>query len=469
MSMIPIVASLCVPLAYWSSITAFNGRRRPGEPPLIKGAVPFLGVALPFGRDATHYIRECQARHGDVFTLFIGGRRMTFVLDPMSYPAVLKAKQLRFAPVVDEVTELAFKLPRLRQRIDLEPLEHLGRTELKGEGLATMTAAMGQRLRVELDSLDSSGASARPLYRMVWELMFRAGSDAVFGEGMVGGDQAEAFATFDRQFPLMVANLPRVLYRDGEEALMTLARGPNIGRDPSGWIRKRHTHIGELDELEIGRLQSSIIWAVNANTIPSTFWALYYILRDAEALATVRAELDARVGAAPLEAEALSSLRMLDSAIREALRLSSGSLTLRHVPEDLELELGSTTYSFRAGDRVCLAPFITHRDPEIFPEPERYRHDRFYVETGVKQFFKGGRKVPLPLMPFGAGVSMCPGRFFAINEIKLFVAMCLRDFDFDFVDPDHATPGFDLSRAGLGIYPPVEDVELRLRRRAPRS
>ena len=126
-----------------------------------------------------------------------------------------------------------------------------------------------------------------------------------------------------------------------------------------------------------------------------------------------------------LPVETLGELRMLDSAIREALRLSSGSLTVREVLESFTLETRGGSYDIRKGDRVCLAPFITHRDPEIFEDPLAYRHDRFYIASGVKQFFKGGARVPLPLMPFGAGVSMCPGRFFAINEIKLFVALAL--------------------------------------------
>jgi hypothetical protein len=295
--------------------------------------------------------------------------------------------------------------------------------------------------------------------------MFRAGTDALFGEGLVTPASAKAFESFDRSFPLMVAGLPRFLYKAGDAGLDTLANGPKVGADPSPWIIHREPLFTHVTPIEHGRIQASILWAINANTIPATFWSLVYLLRDPVGLAAVRAELAQVVGeAAEIDIAALGRLRLLDSAVREALRLSSGSMTVREVLEPFTLETRRGRFDLRAGDRVCLAPFIVHRDPEIFAEPERYQHDRFYVESGVKQFTKAGERVPLAWMPFGAGHSMCPGRFFAANEIKLFVAMTLLAYEFE-LDTSAPLPEFDYSRAGLGIYPPVVEVEVRIRRR----
>ena len=68
------------------------------------------------------------------------------------------------------------------------------------------------------------------------------------------------------------------------------------------------------------------------------------------------------------------------------------------------------------------------------------------------------------LMPFGGGVSMCPGRHFARNEIKIAAAMLLHGFDVD-IPQDTPTPPLDNSRAGLGILPPVGDVPFSLKPR----
>lgn len=49
------------------------GCRRAGEPPLIKGWIPFLGKALEFGRDPYVFLQEQKKKSGDVFTVLIAG------------------------------------------------------------------------------------------------------------------------------------------------------------------------------------------------------------------------------------------------------------------------------------------------------------------------------------------------------------------------------------------------------------
>lgn len=43
--------------------------RSKGEPPLDKGAIPWLGHALEFGKDASKFINRMKMKHGDVFTV----------------------------------------------------------------------------------------------------------------------------------------------------------------------------------------------------------------------------------------------------------------------------------------------------------------------------------------------------------------------------------------------------------------
>ncbi len=67
------------------------------------------------------------------------------------------------------------------------------------------------------------------------------------------------------------------------------------------------------------------------------------------------------------------------------------------------------------------------------------------------------------LVPFGGGVSMCPGRHVAKNEIKIFVALLLYWFDLRAAPaPD---PTFEPGRAGPGILPPASDVQVTMPRR----
>lgn len=100
---------------------------------------------------------------------------------------------------------------------------------------------------------------------------------------------------------------------------------------------------------------------------------------------------------------------------------------------------------------------------------QEFKYDRFLDEEGQRQsqFFKNGRQLKHYLVPFGSGASECPGRFFAMNEIKQFLLLALWHYDLQLSEP-HDTLSPDRTRAGLGILPPSQDVLLRYRARADR-
>lgn len=104
-----------------------------------------------------------------------------------------------------------------------------------------------------------------------------------------------------------------------------------------------------------------------------------------------------------------------------------------------------------------MASLCNHICILVFPIFQKYKFDR-YVEDGKKKttFYKRGRKLKYFLMPFGSGSSICPGRFFAMNEIKLFLILMLTYFDVKGVE--EKSVGLDNSRLGLGILLPDSDI-----------
>ncbi|KAJ8791593.1 hypothetical protein J1605_020315 [Eschrichtius robustus] len=63
--------------------------RRLGEPPPDLGGIPRLGYALEFGKDAASFLTRMKEKHGDIFTMLVGGRYATVLLDPHSYDMVV--------------------------------------------------------------------------------------------------------------------------------------------------------------------------------------------------------------------------------------------------------------------------------------------------------------------------------------------------------------------------------------------
>lgn len=107
---------------------------------------------------------------------------------------------------------------------------------------------------------------------------------------------------------------------------------------------------------------------------------------------------------------------------------------------------------------VCVSKYSS-----LFLTPQEYKYDRFLDENNQEKttFTRNGRKLRYFYMPFGSGVTKCPGRFFAVYEIKQFLTSVLTYFDMELLDPAIQVPPLDQSRAGLGILQPTYDVDFR--------
>ncbi|KAJ4921631.1 hypothetical protein JOQ06_023013, partial [Pogonophryne albipinna] len=239
-------------------------------------------------------------------------------------------------------------------------------------------------------------------------------------------------------------------------------------------LLEQHASLRDTDK---GAHHFAILWASVGNTVPACFWVLYFLLRDPEALQAVQQEVleVLRLSGGKfspeedltLSREQLDSMVLLESSISEGLRLSSASTNIRVSQEDFSLRLDEErSASVRKGDMIALYPQSMHMDPEIYQDPQSFRYDRFVQDGRVKtDFYKSGQKLKFFLMPFGSGASMCPGRYFAVYEIKQFLSLVLLYLDLD-LQPGQNRVSLDYSRVGLGILLPDADVRFHYRLRA---
>ncbi|MCA9710563.1 MAG: cytochrome P450, partial [Myxococcales bacterium] len=319
---------------------------------------------------------------------------------------------------------------------------------------------------------DAEGWCEVELLDFVGRCVFIGGVIAMFGRGPVDDAMHARFVRYDRQFARMVAGVPLRLLgtaREDREALVEALREPWAAA--SAFVEERRALLGRyVDDVEGARVRLSMLWASQANTIPAAFWAVAFLLEEPAALRAIEAEVHAGVsrdeqGRPRIDPADRHGWRHLDSAILETLRLCAGGTSIRTVTQPLTLELhGGRRCALRPGDNVAVFPFLSHRDPEIFEDPERFTFDRFLAERGRQRFSKQGERLGFALMPFGGGETMCPGRFLAQSEIKMLVAMLLADYELR-PAPGQARPSFDLSRSGLGILPPAGPLRVQLRPR----
>ncbi|EGV95812.1 Cholesterol 7-alpha-monooxygenase [Cricetulus griseus] len=328
------------------------------------------------------------------------------------------------------------------------------------------------------------------MYTFCYRVMFEAGYLTLFGRDTSKPDTQRAlilnnldnFKQFDQIFPALVAGLPIHLFKTAHKAREQLAEGlkhENLSvRDQvSELIRLRmflNDTLSTFDDMEKAKTHLAILWASQANTIPATFWSLFQMIRSPEALRAASEEVNGALQSAGqklssegnaiyLDQIQLNSLPVLDSIIKEALRLSSASLNIRTAKEDFTLHLEDGSYNIRKDDIIALYPQLMHLDPEIYPDPLTFKYDRYLDENkkAKTSFYSNGNKLKYFYMPFGSGATICPGRLFAVQEIKQFLILMLSYFELGLVESHVKCPPLDQSRAGLGILPPLNDIEFK--------
>ncbi|GIY42944.1 cytochrome P450 4V2 [Caerostris extrusa] len=80
------------------------------------------------------------------------------------------------------------------------------------------------------------------------------------------------------------------------------------------------------------------------------------------------------------------------------------------------------------GSMCIIFPLMLHRDPDVFPEPEKFKPERFFLENS-----KG--RHPYAYIPFSAGPRNCIGQKYAMMEVKVVIANILRRFRITSLDP----------------------------------
>jgi cytochrome P450 len=194
-----------------------------------------------------------------------------------------------------------------------------------------------------------------------------------------------------------------------------------------------------------------------ANTIA---WMLYLLTRHPQALERARQEVDAAFPpGTPLSHEGLTALDWVEACAHETMRLKPvapfiGLQLLRDtVVAGIEVPKGTVVWSVMRHDSV---------NPKHFPEPQAFKPERWLADGGPAQAAASAKRVS---MPFGAGPRVCPGRYMALLEIKLAVAMLLREFDIVTLD----TPDGAEARERLEFTMRPEGLTMRLKERAVRA
>ncbi len=177
-------------------------------------------------------------------------------------------------------------------------------------------------------------------------------------------------------------------------------------------LQARDEQGGAMTDQELHDEMLTLLIAGHETSATTLAWTVHHLTRNPAAMARVREEIDAVVGGAPVTPEHVGRLEWLDAAIKETLRLTP---IVPMVARKLARPARIGGHDLPEGVVALASIYLTHRRPELWPDPERFDPARFV-----------GRRIdPYHYYPFGGGTRRCLGMAFANFEMKIVLATIL--------------------------------------------
>ncbi|KAF1832832.1 cytochrome P450 [Decorospora gaudefroyi] len=185
---------------------------------------------------------------------------------------------------------------------------------------------------------------------------------------------------------------------------------------------------------EAAKMEMATSLAMLSSGAVTSFWLMFHILSDATALQNIRKELLSIIKDEPESAETTLRTKMLNlnsikercptlvAMMNETLRYHSTVINIKQVQHDTTL---ADEYLLKKNAIVMIPGQSIHHNTDIWgPGAKTFDHHRFLSTESKKNLSSTSA-----FRPFGAGVTMCPGRHFSTNVILSLVAMIVLQYD----------------------------------------
>jgi cytochrome P450 len=400
---------------------------------------PSLARTRRFANDPLPMLLEGYERFGPVFTLRIFHANVVFMLGPaanhyitVSHASNFTWRESHFRDLIglmgDGLLTIDGEFHR-RSRLIMLPAFHRERI------LASADAVVAETTRA-LDEL-RPGATV-DLYVWTRRLAVRVAMRALFGVDP-DGEQArsidaaglfeEALSFYSSDYFLRTLRTPRspwarmqraarrldtLIYSEIERRRATGERGPDI----LSLLLDAHDEDGNmLTDLQIRDEVMTLLFAGHDTTTSTVSFMFYELARHPQILARLLDEQDALLSdGRPTGAQLVSGeLPELEMVLEETLRKYPPAwIGPRRSVEAFEFE--GHTVPARAFVNYC--SWASHHLPDVFPDPEEFRPERFAQDAGA-ELPKGA------YVPFGGGSRTCIGMRFGQLEVRAIATLIL--------------------------------------------
>jgi cytochrome P450 len=197
----------------------------------------------------------------------------------------------------------------------------------------------------------------------------------------------------------------------------------------------------------------TMLLAGHETTSLALSWTYYLLSQHPGVGRSIEDEVDRVIGDARPAFAHVDRLSCTRRAIEESLRLypPAWGFSRKAMADD---EIGG--YRIPRGSLVFLIPFVVHRRPKLWPDPERFDPGRFAQEHE-------SARPRFAYFPFGGGPRGCVGNQFAMVEALLIVAAIAQRYRIELV------PDQDIRPEPLITLRPVPGIRAVIKKRPPRE
>jgi cytochrome P450 len=338
-------------------------------------------------------------------------------------------------------------------------------------GYAPIMTEVTQELLAKWDALpeprelDVAAAMMHATLHIISRAMFSSDSDEIVDVVESGVNQYQTMvrpSLLDLlHFPLWLTRLIAPLPTEGifnefdkkVDQLLT-ERGREPDAEPKDLLARliaaRDTETGGgMTPKEVRDQVVTIFMAGHETTSQALSWTWYLLSQHPEAEAKLHDELTTVLEGRTPRYEDIADLRYTRMVIEESMRLYPPAHTFGRQPIAADEILG---HRIPAGAEVLIMPWLLHRKPSLWENPNRFEPERFSPE-------RAAARPRFAYIPFGAGPRICIGAAFAMAEAMLILATIAQRYRL------HRKPGHPVEPQGLITLRPRYGLQMQLERR----
>ena len=406
------------------------GSRAPGP-----RALPVLGGMLQLRGDPLAKILELRARHGGVVHLGPAGPREVFLLteptairralldNHTNYKKGLAAQRLR--AVLGEGSLLLEGAAWRKRRRLIQPAFHKQKIATLASAFVEHTDAMLERWRPAMDrgaTLDVRDEMLRLTMQLTLRNMF--GADGSQLQPLVDAWQHiyDELSRSRKQIIRLPAWIPSRQRDRSTAAMATVQRvlgdlirartATDDGSVLAMLLRARDEESGGgLTDQELRDEVMTIFVGGYETSSNALAFATALLAAHPEISARHHEEIDRVLAQRTPTIGDLAALPYNRAILDESMRLYPPSWMITREAIDDDVVDG---YRIPRGAQLLISAYGVHHAPELWPEPERFRPERFLPEATERERFA--------FLPFGGGPRVCLGEQYALTEMQLILA-----------------------------------------------